>query len=116
MEKIGGAKKALVKKVVKKNTAITIDIPRSQTGEKFSYEVPADEMEHTAHIYQEQIRFDPNNGERLSKGHPQKYDRQGWDNFRQYGASQGWTIVPLYLPNGWSSELLELKEVGRKRK
>ncbi len=108
------SKKAVVKKAVAKSNVVEIDIPRSVTGEKFTYEVPEDEMENTAHIYQEQIRFDTQSPTRLSKGHVQKYDRRGWDNFRQYGTSQGWTIVPLYVPSGWDANLKELNQVGKK--
>lgn len=107
-------KKPVKKAAVKKSNVIEIDLPRSATGEKFTYEVPEDEMEHTAHVYQEQIRFDTQSPKRLSKGFVQKYDRRGWDNFRTYGMSQGWTIVPLYLPEGWSKEMNELKSVGKK--
>ncbi len=93
---------------------VVIDLPQTVTGETFEYEVPENEKEHTAHIYQEKVRFATGSPLRLSKGYVQKYDRQGWDNFRAYGTSQGWTIVPLHLPSGWSDEVGTLSSVGKK--
>ena len=99
-----------------KSGKITIDLPKSKTGEKFNYEVPANEKEYVGHVFQEQIRFNPVTGDRMSKGFVQKYDRQGWDNFRRYGGSQGWTIVPIYLPSGWAKELDPITTIGKRTK
>lgn len=107
-----GAENAPKVDVKQEAKVISIDIPRN--GGKLEYTVPSDEMEHTAHVFQEQIRFDGQTGKRMSVGYVQKYDRQGWDNFRQYGLSQGWTIVPIYLPEGWDSEVKRLESVGKK--
>jgi hypothetical protein len=110
-------KKPVVKKAAKvKSGKITIDLPKSKTGEKFNYEVPANEKEYVGHVFQEQIRFNPVTGDRMSKGFVQKYDRQGWDNFRRYGGSQGWTIVPIYLPSGWAKELDPITTIGKRTK
>lgn len=95
------------------NKKIEIEIPRSLTGEKFAYEVPENEMKQTAHVYQEQIRFDSDSGQRMSKGHVQKYDRQGWDNFRKIGNSLGWTIKAIFIPKEWEDRVEPLKSVGK---
>ncbi|QDP50436.1 MAG: hypothetical protein Unbinned5350contig1001_51 [Prokaryotic dsDNA virus sp.] len=105
------------KKVVAKTPLkIVIDLPKSATGEKFEYVVPESEMETTAHVYQEQLRFASDSPTRLSKGHSQKYTRQGWENFRTYGISQGWTIVLLHAPKDWPTEVVGLDQIGRKTK
>lgn len=90
-----------------------IEIPNNKSNlPVFKHEIPANEM-NLAHVYQEQIRFDPHGGDRLSKGFAQKYDRQGWENARKYLLTQGWTLKIIYLPEGWPTEITPLKKVGK---
>ena len=91
---------------------IAIDIPRSN-GEKFEYELPEDCAETHAHVYQEQIKFHPETGERLSKGHVQIYGKAAWEQVRKNGPLQGWTFVVISIPEGWNPEIEPLKRIGK---
>lgn len=98
---------------VEKSNVIVIELPRTRTGETFEYKVKENEK-HLAHVYQEQVRFNPDTGARLSKGQTQIYDKQGWENFRTGGQNLGYTIVPLHIPEGWESEVQARTMVGGK--
>lgn len=84
---------------------IVIDLPRARKGEKFTYELPEKDRDKYAHVYQEKVHFNSDSGQRTSKGSAQVYGRAEWDNFRQYGPTLGYSIVPLHIPEGWSDEI-----------
>lgn len=104
---------------------IDIDGDGDEDVEVFIIEVPGEgkkkfavdknEMENTAHIYQEKVNFDPNTGKKLSRGSVQKYDERSWNNFRQYGKSLGYnTIIPIHIPKKWKKDVLDVPSIGKK--
>ena len=92
---------------------IEFEIPNNTTNlPKRTHVVPNSELEH-AHVFIEQIRFDPNSGTRTSAGFVQKFDRQAWENARQYLPTQGWTMGVVYMPEGWPTEVKPLTSIGK---
>lgn len=82
---------------------IVIDLPKARNGETFEWEKKEDKNH--AFVYQEQVNFNGSSGLRTSKGFAQAYGRSEWENFRKYGPTIGWSIVPLSIPEGWSEEV-----------